>query len=130
MIDAWFDEADKSLVLPLDDRPAVEVPGTPRPAEEEPRERYVYLPGASPVPEGVAVNTRGRSYKILADVGIADPKCPGVIFAHGSRFLSPAASPPVPTTPSVNASPRRLRKTNRPATAERRMPSPLPGRPA
>jgi hypothetical protein len=86
MIDGWFDEADKNLVLPLDDRPAVEVLGTPRPAEEEPRERYVYLPGASPVPEGVAVNTRGRSYKILADVEIADPKCSGVIFAHGSRF--------------------------------------------
>jgi arylsulfatase A-like enzyme len=86
LIDAWFDEADKNLVLPLDDRPAVEVLGTPRPAEEEPRERYVYFPGASPVPEGVAVNTRGRSYKILADVEITDANCSGVIFAHGSRF--------------------------------------------
>jgi arylsulfatase len=86
LIDAWFDEAEKNLVLPLDDRPAVEVLGTPRPAEEEPRERYVYYPGASPVPEGVAVNTRGRSYKILADVEITDAKCSGVIFAHGSRF--------------------------------------------
>jgi arylsulfatase len=38
------------------------------------------------VPEGVAVNTRGRSYKILADVEITDPNCSGVIFAHGSRF--------------------------------------------
>jgi arylsulfatase len=46
----------------------------------------VYYPGASPVPEGVAVNTRGRSYKILANVAIRDPKCSGVIFAHGSRF--------------------------------------------
>jgi hypothetical protein len=73
-------------VLPLDDRPAVEVLGTPRPAEEEPRERYVYFPGTSPVPEGVAVNTRGRSYKILADVEITDANCSGVIFAHGSRF--------------------------------------------
>jgi arylsulfatase len=34
----------------------------------------------------VAVNTRGRSYKILADVVITDPNCSGVIFAHGSRF--------------------------------------------
>jgi arylsulfatase len=38
------------------------------------------------VPEGVAVNVRGRSYKILADVEIEDPDCSGVIFAHGSRF--------------------------------------------
>jgi arylsulfatase len=35
---------------------------------------------------GVAVNVRGRSYKILADVKIADPDCSGVIFAQGSRF--------------------------------------------
>ena len=48
--------------------------------------RYIYYPGTSPVPEGVAVNVRGRSYKILADVEITDPNCSGVIFAHGSRF--------------------------------------------
>ena len=57
-----------------------------RPSEEPPRERYIYYPGTSPVPEGVAVNVRGRSYKILADVEITDPNCSGVIFAHGSRF--------------------------------------------
>jgi arylsulfatase len=34
----------------------------------------------------VAVNTRARSYKILANVEISDPDCSGVIFAHGSRF--------------------------------------------
>jgi hypothetical protein len=34
----------------------------------------------------VAVNVRGRSYKILADVEIKDADCSGVIFAHGSRF--------------------------------------------
>jgi arylsulfatase len=38
------------------------------------------------VPEGVAVNTRGRSYKILANVEITGNDCEGVIFAHGSRF--------------------------------------------
>ncbi|MEJ2475052.1 MAG: hypothetical protein P8Y74_14345, partial [Desulfobacterales bacterium] len=41
--------------------------------------------GTEPVPEGVAVNVRGRSYKILANVEITD-KTEGVIFAHGSRF--------------------------------------------
>ena len=56
------------------------------PSEEAARERYVYYPGTSPVPEGVAVNVRGRSYKIIADVEITDPNCSGVIFAHGSRF--------------------------------------------
>jgi arylsulfatase len=46
----------------------------------------VYYPGTAPVPEGVAVSVRGRSYKILADVEITDPNASGVIFAHGSRF--------------------------------------------
>ncbi len=86
LIKAWFEEADKNLVLPLDDRSAVEVLGVERPAAEPPRERYVYYSGTSSVPEGVAVSVRGRSYKILADVEIDDPNASGVIFAHGSRF--------------------------------------------
>jgi arylsulfatase A-like enzyme len=86
LIKAWFEEADKNLVLPIDDRTALEQLGIERPSDEPPRDRYVYYAGTSPVPEGVAVNVRGRSYKILADVEITDPKCSGVIFAHGSRF--------------------------------------------
>src|SRR5262245_21841599 len=86
LINAWFEEAEKNFVLPLDDRSAQEILGVERPSEEAPRERYIYYPGTAPVPEGVAVNTRGRSYKILADVEITDPNCSGVIFAHGSRF--------------------------------------------
>src|SRR5262249_2462855 len=43
-------------------------------------------PGTSPVPEGVAVNVRGRSYKIMANIEVKDPDCSGVLFAHGSRF--------------------------------------------
>jgi arylsulfatase len=86
LIEAWFDEAEKNNVLPLDDRSATELLTTERPVAEPPRDNYVYFPGTSPVPEGVAVNTRGRSYKILADVEITDPRCSGVIFAHGSRF--------------------------------------------
>jgi hypothetical protein len=74
------------MVLPLDDRAALEIVTTERPTEEEPRERYVYYPGTSPIPEAVAVNVRGRSFKIIADVEITDPDCSGVIFAHGSRF--------------------------------------------
>jgi arylsulfatase len=86
LIKAWFEEADKNLVLPLDDRSATEILGTPRPSEEAPRERYIYYPGTVPVPEGVAVSVRGRSYKILANVEIKDANASGVIFAHGSRF--------------------------------------------
>ena len=86
LIKAWFEEAEKNLVLPLDDRGAVAILTTPRPLEEAPRERYIYYPGTVEVPESAAVNVRGRSYKILADVEITDPNCSGVIFAHGARF--------------------------------------------
>ena len=58
--------------------------GTPRPSDEPPRDTW-YYPDTEPVPEGVAANVRGRSYKILANVDITD-KSEGVIFAHGSRF--------------------------------------------
>jgi arylsulfatase len=85
LIDAWFEEADNNFVLPLDDRPAVEQLGNPRPQAEPPRDRYLYYPDTAPVPEGVAVNIRGRSYKIIANVELEQAP-QGVIFAHGSRF--------------------------------------------
>jgi arylsulfatase len=83
---AWFEEARINLVLPLDDRSAMEQLGVERPSAEPARERYVYYPGTAPVPEGVAVSVRQRSFKILANVEITDANAHGVIFAHGSRF--------------------------------------------
>ena len=83
---AWDEEARINLVLPLDDRSASEILAIERPSEEPARDRYVYYPGTAPVPEGVAVNVRNRSYKILANVEITDADAGGVIFAHGSRF--------------------------------------------
>ena len=85
LIKVWFDEADANFVLPLDDRTAVEQLGLARPQAEPPRSRYIYYPDTAPVPEGAAVNVRGRSYKILADVEVTKDS-EGVIFAHGSRF--------------------------------------------
>ena len=85
LIEAWFEEADANFVLPLDDRPAAEILNDVRPQGEPPRSRYIYYPETSPVPESTAVNIRGRSYKILADVEVT-PDSEGVIFAHGSRF--------------------------------------------
>ena len=85
LIDAWFEEAKNNFVLPLDDRPAVEQAATPRPQSERPRDRYIYYPDTAPVPEGVAVSIRGRSYKMVANVDVK-PEAQGVIFAHGSRF--------------------------------------------
>jgi arylsulfatase len=85
LIDEWFKEADRNFVLPLDDRTPVELLGIHHPNPEPPRDRYIYLPNTSPVPEGVAVSIRGRSYKIIADVDLTSD-AHGVIFAHGSRF--------------------------------------------
>ena len=85
LIAAWFEEAKNNFVLPLDDRPATEQLTIERPQAEPPRTRYLYYPETAPVPEGVAVSVRGRSYKIIANVELEqDPQ--GVIFAHGSRF--------------------------------------------
>ncbi len=86
LVALWMEEAKKNNVLPLDDRTAIEQLGVERPSEEAARERYIYYPGTNPVPEGVAVNVRGRSYKILANVDLTDANASGVIFAHGSRF--------------------------------------------
>lgn len=83
---AWDEEARINLVLPLDDRSAMEQLGVERPSAEVVRDRYVYYPGTAPVPEGVAVSVRNRSYKILANVEITESEAAGVIFAHGSRF--------------------------------------------
>ena len=86
LIDAWFEEAEKNMVLPLDDRSAMEQAGVERPTEEGPRDEYTYYPGTAAVPESVAVNIRGCSYTIMAKVKIEKEDCSGVIFAHGSRF--------------------------------------------
>ena len=86
LIKVWFEEADRNMVLPLDDRSALEILATERPSDEPARERYIYYPDTAPVPEAVAVNVRNRSYKVLANVEIKDPNASGVIFAHGSRF--------------------------------------------
>jgi arylsulfatase A-like enzyme len=81
----WMDEARKNLVLPLDDRSATALLTTPRPSTEPSRERYIYYPDTAAVPESVAADVRGRSYKILANVEVG-ADADGVLFAHGSRF--------------------------------------------
>ncbi len=82
----WLEEATKNQALPLDDRTAQEALTTVRPTDEEVRDTYFYYPHACAVPEALAVNIRGKSYKILANVEIKDANASGVIFAHGSRF--------------------------------------------
>ena len=83
---AWYEEARINLALPVDDRTASEILLIERPSAETPRDRYIYYPGAAPVPEDQAVSLRNRSFKILANVEITNADVSGVIFAQGSRF--------------------------------------------
>ena len=72
LIAAWFEEAEKFQVLPLDDRRPAEILDDPRPQPEPDRTTFVYYPDTADVPESVAANTRGRSFRILAEVDVAD----------------------------------------------------------
>jgi len=82
----WWEEAERYQVLPLDNRPFSEfVLG--RPPGVPPRERYVYRPGTSMVPEPAAVNLKNRDHRIVADVeGPSTPgeRVEGVLLAQGS----------------------------------------------
>jgi arylsulfatase len=85
LIDAWFAEAEKNFVLPLDDRSAAELLTLEHPTTEGKRTRFIYFPQTSPVPESVAARIIGRSYKVVADVKLTSDSR-GVIFACGSHF--------------------------------------------
>ncbi len=69
--------------LPLDDRTALEIMSSPRPAPGELRNRYVYYPDTAEVPEHVAVNVRRRSFTVAAAVVSDSPDAEGVLFSQG-----------------------------------------------
>jgi arylsulfatase A-like enzyme len=86
LIDLWYVEAGKYDVLPLDGRTMAEIV-LAQPEEALPSGGlYTYYPDTTEVPEFSAANTRGRSYKILAQVEIDEADAGGVIFAQGARF--------------------------------------------
>ena len=81
----WMDQALKYKVLPLSDLGlrgilAMEFK-VPVPKSGE----YRYYPDTLEVPERLAANTHGVSFKVLSDVTFT-PDTKGVIWAHGSRF--------------------------------------------
>jgi arylsulfatase len=85
LIALWHVHAGRYNGLPLEDRGAIEILTTPRPQMTPPRDRYVYYPGTLEVPEAVAANVRGRSFRIAAEVELG-AGAEGTIFAHGSKF--------------------------------------------
>jgi arylsulfatase A-like enzyme len=86
LVALWYVEAGKYDVLPLDDRSVAELVAVQPEAMIPPGGVYRYYPGTLPVPEFAAANTRGRSYKILAEVEIENGDTQGVIYAQGARF--------------------------------------------
>jgi len=85
LVAMWHVQAGQYFGLPLEDRSAIAVLTTPRPQMSPPRDRYVYYPNTLEVPEAVAVNVRGRSFKIAAEVDLK-AGAQGVLFAHGHMF--------------------------------------------
>jgi arylsulfatase A-like enzyme len=82
----WFTEAGKYNGLPLEDRGIVEISADYRPSLAGERNRYVYYPNAAEVGPGAALELRGRSFALLAEVTIDGPDAEGVIFSHGGRL--------------------------------------------
>ncbi|SDK41122.1 arylsulfatase [Nonomuraea maritima] len=86
LIALWYVEAGRNDVLPLDDRVPREIMTMDRPGPAPARERYVYHPATSEVPEEAAVDVRNRSFTLTAEFEITTEDAEGVLFAHGSRF--------------------------------------------
>jgi arylsulfatase A-like enzyme len=82
----WWAEAGRYGALPLETRDALGILGTERPKLTKPRNRYVYYPGGSEVPEAAAANIRNRSYTVAVEATIETEEAEGVLFAMGSRF--------------------------------------------
>ena len=78
--DLWWREAERNQVLPLNNEPGRYGDTRFR------RERYVYLPGISSIPEHMAPNLRNRGFRISAALTVPDDgPCDGVIVAHGGH---------------------------------------------
>jgi arylsulfatase len=76
----WWQEAERNGVLPLNNQPG-------RFSDKRfVRDRYVYHPGISSIPEGMAPNLRGRPYQILAALEVpAKGPTDGVLVCHGGH---------------------------------------------
>jgi arylsulfatase len=90
MIELWFDQAQRYNGLPLEDRSVPEFlkqeMDDPAPRLAPPSDRQIFYPGASEVPERVAMQYFGRSFAVLAEVTVETHEVSGVLFAHGGRF--------------------------------------------
>ena len=83
MIAAWYVEAGKYKVLPLDGS-VVQRMATERPQLMAARTRYTYFPDTQTVPWFAAVHVLNRPHSITADVEIPGGGAQGVLLCQGS----------------------------------------------
>jgi arylsulfatase len=82
LVEAWWAEAGKYNVLPLDDRISERLLG--REVVDEPKS-YTLYQGAVRIPEGSAPHTKNRSHIITAEVEIPNEGAEGPICAIGGH---------------------------------------------
>lgn len=87
----WFSEAAKYNGLPLADLNLFETVNRWRPYLSGERSSYTYYPNAAEVGMGAAVEIRGQSFSVVADVTVDSTGAEGVLFkqggAHGGHVL-------------------------------------------
>ena len=79
----WFYYAGIYNGLPLDDRSALEQVLSERPRGGPVRDKYVFYPGTTDVPESAGPAIPGRSYTIAAGVRVETADVEGVVWAAG-----------------------------------------------
>ncbi len=82
MIKAWWAEAERNQVLPLDDRFAGRFAENAA-RHHGARTRFEFWAGMGHLPSDVAPDLRGRSYLIEANIVIPEQGAEGVLIAHG-----------------------------------------------
>ena len=85
LIDAWWVEAGRHGVLPLDDRTIELFGATARPGTVHARTRYTYFPPIAHVPVDAAPPLGGRSWTITAMVDLPARGVEGVLYARGGH---------------------------------------------
>jgi len=80
----WFAEADKYNGLPLGDLDIFETMLRERPYLVRDRTNFTYYPDSAEVGVGAAVEVRGQSFSILAEVTIDTTGAEGVLYKQGA----------------------------------------------
>ena len=84
LVAAWWAEAGRYNVLPLDDR-GIELFVQRRPTAGGPRLRYRYLPGTPHIDRFAVPDIRNRSFRIAAGIDRSSPGQQGALVACGAR---------------------------------------------